>query len=85
MNDVCWGELMPGDVIKWNVSTSQGPRLTLLVINRYQGELLFSENTDIVEFFDMESGVLRQHECRSAVFIRDLNAFLVERGHAKDA
>lgn len=88
---VCWGELMPGDVIKWNVSTSQGPSLTLLVTNRYRGELLYSDGVNhlqtgtVVEFLDMESGKVRKHECNNAVFLDDMNAFLLERGHASDS
>lgn len=90
MNDICWGELLPGDVVKWKVSTSQGSSLTLLVTNRYRGELLYSDGDSlqigtIVEFLDMESGKVRKHECKNAVFLRDLNAFLVERGHAQGA
>jgi len=91
VNDVCWGELTPGDVVKWNVSTAQGSCLTLLVTNRYQGELLYSDGANhpllgtIVEFLDLESGKVRKHECNNAVFLCDMNAFLVERGHAQDA
>lgn len=89
MNDVCWGDLMPGDVVRWKVSTSQGPFLTLVVTNRYQGELIYGSTgplhiSSIVEFFDMESGKVRKHECTNATFIRDMNAFLIERGHAQD-
>lgn len=81
---------MPGDVVRWRVSTSQGLFLTLLVTNRHQGELFFSDGVNlqlntIVEFFDMESGKIRKHECSNATFLGDINAVLVERGHAQGA
>lgn len=77
MNDICWGDLMPGDVVRWRVSTSQGLFLMLVVTNRYQSELTGPlHSSSFVEFFDMESGKVRKHECMNAIFVRDMNALL---------
>jgi len=85
VTELYWGELTPGDVVVWKVSTSQGPRLTLLVINRYESHFSATRGNSIVEFLDMESGKVRQHDCDNARPLSDLNAFVVERGHASDA
>ncbi len=72
---LCWGELEAGDVVRWNVSTSQGSSLTLVVVNRHPSDLR-SCNTisSVVEFLDMESGKVRRHDCDDATFLRDMNA-----------
>lgn len=87
---VCWGELEAGDVLRWKVSTVQGSALVLVVTNRFESDLYSvdgsgTRHSSVVEFLDMESGKVRRHECDNAVFLRDMNANVLERGHAQGA
>jgi hypothetical protein len=84
---MCWGELEPGDVISWNIPTSQGSRLTLVVVNRHDSDLFMSEISgrrlsSIIEFLDMESGKVRRHDHDNSAFLRDMYIDVMEQHHA---